>query len=323
MAYVNLSKMPSAKREYVTSFDTLAGGLNLQELDYRIDNNESPEMKNLLWREGVLSCRDGQVWVNGTDGGTFYTAYERLWNGCMFAHSGDSIYAVDTDGTRTLLYTASDTMDVRGKFFPYNEKLYYKTEGHYVCIEYNNGAFSANDIIRSGLTEEEAKIAERKLIKRYDSRNREFGYNATSGGDISPMKSMQARAKSSASHKGKAMLPQTRAALLNSRLGISLSEDHKSKISSSISELWKDPEYRKRNVSKHLVRSVEQYSMDGSFVARYTSLKEADLSTGVDYRNIQACCKGRKRQAGGFIWKYSSSQANTEVNTETKESVSL
>lgn len=146
MAYVNLSKMPSAKREYVTSFDTLAGGLNLQELDYRIDNNESPEMKNLLWREGVLSCRDGQVWVNGTDGGTFYTAYERLWNGCMFAHSGDSIYAVDTDGTRTLLYTASDTMDVRGKFFPYNEKLYYKTEGHYVCIEYNNGAFSASDV---------------------------------------------------------------------------------------------------------------------------------------------------------------------------------
>ena len=35
-----------------------------------------------------------------------------------------------------------------------------------------------HDIIRSGLTEEEAKIAERKLIKRYDSRNREFGYNA-------------------------------------------------------------------------------------------------------------------------------------------------
>ena len=134
MAYVNLSKMPSAKREYVTSFDTLAGGLNLQELDYRIDNNESPEMKNLLWREGVLSCRDGQVWVNGTDGGTFYTAYERLWNGCMFAHSGDSIYAVDTDGTRTLLYTASDTMDVRGKFFPYNEKLYYKTEGGIIAI---------------------------------------------------------------------------------------------------------------------------------------------------------------------------------------------
>lgn len=179
-----------------------------------------------------------------------------------------------------------------------------------------------HEIIRSGLTEEEAKIAERKLIKRYDSRNREFGYNATPGGDISPMKSMQARAKSSASHKGKAMLPQTRAALLNSRLGISLSEDHKSKISSSISELWKDPEYRKRNVSKHLVRSVEQYSMDGSFVARYISLKEADLSTGVDYRNIQACCKGRKKSAGGFVWKYSSSQANTEVNTETKESVS-
>lgn len=147
MAYVNLNKMPSAKREYVTSFDTLAGGLNLQELDYRIGNNESPEMKNLLWREGVLSCRDGQVWVNDTNGGVFHAAYESLWNGYMFVHSDNKIYAVHpTTGVRTLLYTATGTMNVRGKFFPYNEKLYYKTEGYYIQITYSGGTFSAVDV---------------------------------------------------------------------------------------------------------------------------------------------------------------------------------
>ena len=147
MGYVNLSSMPSAKKEYVTSFDTLAGGLNLQELDYRISNNESPEMKNLLWREGVLSCRDGQVWVNDTDGGVFHSAYELLWNGSMFVHSDNKIYAVNpTTGVRTLLYTASGTMNVRGKFFPYNEKLYYKTEGYYIEITYSSGSFSASNV---------------------------------------------------------------------------------------------------------------------------------------------------------------------------------
>ena len=137
MGYVNLSKMPSAKKEYVTSFDMLAGGLNLQELDYRIDNNESPEMKNLLWREGVLSCRDGQVWINSTGLGTFHTAYDRLWNDCMFAHAGNCLYVVEPQtGESYLIYEADGGMSVRGTFFPYNEKLYYKTEGYYIVITY-------------------------------------------------------------------------------------------------------------------------------------------------------------------------------------------
>ena len=179
-----------------------------------------------------------------------------------------------------------------------------------------------HEIIRTGLTEEEAKIAERKLIKHYNSMNRSFGYNLSSGGDISPMKSERVRAKSSESHKGKTMLPQTRKALLDSRVGISLQDEHRAKISASISELWKDPEYRARNVSSHAVRSVDKYNKDGVFLSHYNSLKEAGEETGVDFRNIQACCKGRKKSAGGFIWRYSNPQANTEVNTEIKESVS-
>ena len=111
MAYVNLSKMPSPNREYSVGFDTLAGGLNLQELDYRISNNESPEMKNLMWREGVLSCRDGQVWVGDTpvELGTFHASYERLWRGFMFAHIDNKIYKVDPETAEAeVLYTATE-----------------------------------------------------------------------------------------------------------------------------------------------------------------------------------------------------------------------
>ena len=162
MAYVNLSKMPSAKKEYVTSFDMLAGGLNLQELDYRIDNNESPEMKNLLWREGVLSCRDGQVWVRTEEDGTpvddpceFVCAYEWLWHGCMFVHHSLGIAVVNKDtGVPYSLYAFDEEIKDHGTFFCYNDKLYYKTTGLYVVITYEvpdqehewYECFSADDV---------------------------------------------------------------------------------------------------------------------------------------------------------------------------------
>ena len=78
MAYVNLAHMPSPKQEYVVNFGNLNGGLNLSELEYRLKNTESPDMKNLLWREGVLCSRDGQEWVvDDTSIGTGITMYER------------------------------------------------------------------------------------------------------------------------------------------------------------------------------------------------------------------------------------------------------
>ena len=149
MAYVNLSKMPSAKREYVISFERLSGGLNLKELDYRIGNDESPEMKNMLWRDGVLGSRDGQLWVDPEDTGVdgFVTAFSALWHDRMFIHAGTKLYAVDPEtGERTALYNGESDMTIRGTFFLYNQKLYYKTRGYYVEIEFKNDAFTADDV---------------------------------------------------------------------------------------------------------------------------------------------------------------------------------
>ena len=50
MAYVNMSHMPNPKTEYTVNFSALDGGLNLSELEYRLNNDESPAMRNLLWR---------------------------------------------------------------------------------------------------------------------------------------------------------------------------------------------------------------------------------------------------------------------------------
>lgn len=133
------------KKEYVHSFPALAGGLNLWELDYRLKSSESPEMENLMWREGALNCRDGQVWLyNGTGLGTGRRAYERLFHGFIVAHIGSALYAFDPTAetvTESLLLSGIGT--VPGSFFLYGEKLYYKTRGSYTGISFSGSTLSA------------------------------------------------------------------------------------------------------------------------------------------------------------------------------------
>ena len=160
MAYVNLKKMPSAKKQYVTSIENFTGGLNLKELDYRISNSETPEMKNLWWKDGVLCCRDGQKFVGSliaNNGFTLIAVYDKLWHGNAFIHvyhpgssqisAGGRIFAVNINsGGRHDIYTVLDSslaqnqpvFNTPGTFFQYNDKLYYKTKGYYVAISYDS-----------------------------------------------------------------------------------------------------------------------------------------------------------------------------------------
>jgi len=55
---------------------------------------------------------------------------------------------------------------------------------------------------------------------------------------------------------------------------------------------------------KRLVRPVAQYNLDGRFVHKYNSVKEASVRTKVSESSIVCCCKSRYKTAGGFIWKY-------------------
>ena len=63
MARVNLYYMPSERKEYVIDFPIFNGGLNLYNLPYRLAQNESPDMENLLREAGAPAARDEQQWV--------------------------------------------------------------------------------------------------------------------------------------------------------------------------------------------------------------------------------------------------------------------
>ena len=174
--YISMRDGPAPKKEYVVDCSNLCGGINLWDPDYRLKPNESPEMKNLLWRNGMLCSRKGQYYLNDTELGQGIAAYPRLWHGAVFAHIGHGIYCFDlslrSDASalarkETSSYASTSPSElsneeallphlpkggmsalltggipephllcsglplIRGTFFTYSDKLYYKTTGAY------------------------------------------------------------------------------------------------------------------------------------------------------------------------------------------------
>ena len=55
-------------------------------------------------------------------------------------------------------------------------------------------------------------------------------------------------------------------------------------------------------------KPVEQYSLDGTFIALYESSAEAARTYGVDMSTISAACKGKSKTSCGYIWKYADTE---------------
>lgn len=48
--------------------------------------------------------------------------------------------------------------------------------------------------------------------------------------------------------------------------------------------------------------SVLQYSLDGEFIRKYKSSGEAERINGIAPSKVGACCRGKRKSAGGYIW---------------------
>jgi hypothetical protein len=64
---------------------------------------------------------------------------------------------------------------------------------------------------------------------------------------------------------------------------------------------------RKKGIKKmartHWV-NVKQYTIQGKYIATYSSITKATKASGVNGSNIVACAKGKRKQAGGYVWRY-------------------
>lgn len=171
---MRITSIPSHHTTKVVDFPRLDGGLNLWELDYRLDKNQSPEMRNLWWQDGVLQCRDGQVYEYGPSeaqllqplsddvdawqdlhGMGYACAQELFWDYAFF-HIGSKLWCMDVltpleiGQTRQMLELMDGVPENRGTFFRYNEWLFYKNRGGFYKITYTpegDAKFAASDVL--------------------------------------------------------------------------------------------------------------------------------------------------------------------------------
>lgn len=153
-----------------------------------------------------------------------------------------------------------------------------------------------HEILATFPTVEEANASETEYIALYETMNPEKGYNCDAGG------------KGSVGHS------------VNSAARMEISKRNKAK--------WADAEYRKKmlvhlrkvsdgNIGRKRSREavartiaatskkVDQYTLECEFVKTFDSMMDAARSLGQKTNSsIVACCKGKRTQAHGYIWRY-------------------
>lgn len=114
------------------------GGLNLKDLEFEQEVNQSPYMMNMMYRNGAFSKRYGQEKHSEYVDEIYSTVY---FGGDIFVHSGNRIYKYGDSGEH--IQVASGLPESKGLFIVYAQSLYYLiTSGFY---KYENNSFSTVD----------------------------------------------------------------------------------------------------------------------------------------------------------------------------------
>lgn len=201
-----------------------------------------------------------------------------------------------------------------------------------------------HEILMDGLTKEEAKAAEVRLIAEHRSTEREYGYNITRGGDTGVSRPHSAEEKENARKRWLGERnPNARSVICLETLTVykTAAEAQRATGASKISDCCKRV-YKHRTSSgyhwayydasksnEYYERLLKTYIEEESRPQVFDEKRRRDISvrcsvpvrcveTGVVYKsleeaaqtfklskpNICNCCKGNRHTAGGYHWEY-------------------
>lgn len=180
-------------------------------------------------------------------------------------------------------------------------------------------------IVKSGVSEKEAKETEICLIKALNTTDDNYGYNICLGGE--GIKGYKHTDETKAKISARAKL---RVGELNPNFGHRWSDDAKrafserkkpiteeqrKKLSHIASQRIgeKNPFYGKHHTEnarnkmsqKANKRRVDMYDTNMNFIKTFESIKDASIEMEVCDTAIANCCKGKSKTSCGYIWKYS------------------
>lgn len=141
-------------------------------------------------------------------------------------------------------------------------------------------------ILCVGLSREQASFLEKEFIARFKTTDSRYGYNIDRGGfGGGHPTSEETKQKISKANKGRPCPEHQRRWL--------------SKINKGIMPTNLDDIHKKNQ------KPIDQFDIDGNYIATYPSIRIASREIGVAEGAIGNCVRGIYRTSGGYIWKFS------------------
>ncbi len=165
-------------------------------------------------------------------------------------------------------------------------------------------------VLFDDLTEQEAKQKEQELIKFWNLRDSEYGYNMTDGGEgvkglyvsnETRRKLSERMAGKNHPYYGKKMPKEFCEAISKGRQGMKFSESHKQHLKESHTGKSLSKKQRKKisDNSPVKVKVVCEETMQ-----IFNSIAEITKFYNKDARHVSECCKGKRDTWNGYHWQY-------------------
>ena len=168
----------------------------------------------------------------------------------------------------------------KGKGYRKDQLLFYRAIKKYGWDNFTH------EILYTGLSEKDAKNIEISLIRQYKSLG--MSYNITDGGD----------GGRGLHNKRKKMSDETKLKMSKSRKGL---------LAGNKNPMYgrheTAPAYGRFGKEHPASKKVYQYDLLGNFIKEWDCLSDAQRHLNIRVTHITACCNGRQKTAGGYIWK--------------------
>lgn len=150
-----------------------------------------------------------------------------------------------------------------------------------------------HEVLFEGLSLEEATQKEQELIAEWKTQDRNFGYNATAGGE---------------GLQGYVPSDELRALWSKVRTGRKRPPETGQRISQALNNLSDEAKLeRNRKISESKYKPVEMYDMDWNYIRTFKCVKDAaefinQARSGGSH--ISDVCYGSRNHCGGYKWKF-------------------
>ena len=184
----------------------------------------------------------------------------------------------------------------------------YKSSPHfYSAIQKYGWDNFEHNILFIELTKEQACLKEQELIKEFNSMNREYGYNSTSGGDIFVMNEETRQKISQAlmgnqNNLGHSCSEEKKKKISEAQKGRKFTEEHKQKLSEAAKNRHVPCSEKKKQILKEKSYKKPVYCEELNKV--FESVQECGRQLGIPATNITKLCNGRGKTLKGYHLRY-------------------